>query len=136
MASVPAPSRWPSASPRKSSSARIAITIAVAEKRPGALALVGTASATHAVGTTIQGVRKSCFLLRQRRQHERSLALAVAAAAGGFEAGLIQDPDVAAPVVDQLLPLQRRGRLRDADPAHAEHGGEKLVRHAEARRMH
>src|ERR1051325_2969361 len=38
MASVPAPSTWPSASPRKSSSARIAITVAVAERSPGALA--------------------------------------------------------------------------------------------------
>ena len=49
---------------------------------------------------------------------------------------MIQDADLAAAVFDQVLPLEVRCRFGHAFPAHAEHVGEELVRHAEFRRAH
>ena len=55
----------------------------------------------------------------------------VAAAGGGFQPGMIDDADVAAPVADEAAPLQGGGRRGDPDPAHAEHVREELLREVE-----
>ena len=75
------------------------------------------------------------FLLRLDRQCRRPEET-VAAATRPLEAALVEDADIAAGVLDQLLPLQRGRRFGDSDPAHAEHVREKFVRHAELGRMH
>src|SRR5947207_1569831 len=57
-------------------------------------------------------------------------------AARGLEAAIVEYPDVAAGVLDQLLSLQRRSGFGHSDPAHAEHVREEFVRHAELVRAH
>src|SRR5581483_201235 len=56
---------------------------------------------------------------------------AVTLAGRRLEALAVEDADAAAAVLDQLAVLQRGRRPRDADPAHAEHVREELLRQAE-----
>src|SRR5664279_970757 len=55
----------------------------------------------------------------------------IATARCGFEARAVEDRQLAAPVPDELGALQGGRGAGDANPAHAEHVGEELMRHAE-----
>src|SRR4029077_4968023 len=72
MASVPAPLRWPSASPRKSSPSRIAITMPVAENSPATATLAEPASPMHAARSAISVLRMTARLSPRRAVHRAS----------------------------------------------------------------